>query len=329
MSADPFRDAIPSEEMAGVMRRLEREDAGLPDIMTLDATGARALSERTNERWNEELPPMEEVRSFEVPAEGDLGTPELKARLYRPAGARGLILYLHGGGWATCSMRTHERCMRMLATEAGATVVGVDYRLAPEHAFPAPLKDCVAAWRCIRRMPAAAAKGAWTAVAGDSAGANLALGLMLHEQAQGRSTPDAGLLFYGVYTDDASSEAHRRLGDGRFGLSTAKMNRYWDWYAPRGEDRASPLAAPLKASDAELAALPPLYLNAAGLDPLFGDTLALARRLDALGRNDRLVVQEGVIHGFMQMTIALQEARAAIRAAADFCRSTFTETTRG
>jgi acetyl esterase len=97
------------------------------------------------------------------------------------------------------------------------------------------------------------------------------------------------------------------------------MRRYWDWYAPEVV-RAEPLVAALAASDAELAELPPLFLLAAGIDPLLSDTLELARRLAALGRDDDLVVVPGVIHGFLQMTNALEPARAALRRAGDAAR---------
>ena len=326
-AVDP--EAAPTAGMRAVMERLAREDAGLPDAMTLDAAGARSLAEETNARWNTDLPPLEEARSLIVPENAELDTPAQRARLYRPSGARGLILYVHGGGWANCSLKTHERAMRVLAIGTGMSVIGTDYRLAPEHPFPRPLQDCVAAWRSLREMADLRFDGGPMAVAGDFAGANLALGLMLHEHAEARPLPDFGLLFYGVYFDGGTSPSHRAYGDGRFGLSTAKMNRYWDWYVPEAADRRNPLAVPLGAPDDVLRALPPLFLNAAGLDPLLSDTLALAERLNALGRKDRVRVHEGVIHGFMQMTAALAEAKAAHRAAADFCRSMLTDTKGG
>ncbi|HET7411748.1 MAG TPA: alpha/beta hydrolase, partial [Pararhizobium sp.] len=321
MTHDPKADDTPTSEMAALMARLASQDAALPDLMTLDAAAARAQAEDTNARWNRDLPPMEEARNITLPATPELGSPALKARLLRPAKARGLILYLHGGGWATCNVKTHERTMRVLAAESRMAVLGVDYRLAPEFPFPAALHDCVAAWRAACGMAGDLSAGGPMAVAGDSAGANLALTLMLFESAARRRLPDFGLLFYGVYGDDPTTPSKRAYGDGRFGLSSAKMKRYWEWYVPQDEEHHNPLAAPLKAEDEALRALPPLYLNAAGLDPLLSDTLALARRLDALGRSDTLFVHRGVVHGFMQMTIALAEARAAHERAAEFCRS--------
>jgi acetyl esterase len=137
---------------------------------------------------------------------------------------------------------------------------------------------------------------------------------MIHEHRGGYELPEGALLFYGVYSADHNSPSHVRFSDGP-GLTTEKMRRYWNWYAPDKSVWLDPLAAPLLASDSELQALPPLWLLAAGIDPLLSDTLALAQRLEALGRNDPVTVVPGVVHGFLQMTVSLQAARKALAAA--------------
>lgn len=304
------RDAAPNSEMAAIMARLAEEDGGLPDQTTLPLDQGRSQNEAVNRRWNRDLPALETVE--------DLVLGGRPARRFRPAVARGTVLYIHGGGWAFCSLATHDRAMRCLALATGMEVLGLDYRLAPEHPFPLPVDDSVAAWRDLAARGGAA--GGPIAISGDSAGANLAVAAMLHEAREGRALPDFALLFYGVYDDDHGTPSHRSLGVG-YGLTTARMQCYWDWYAP-SEHRRNTLATPLRAPDADLAALPPLYLNAAGLDPLLSDTLRLARRLDRLGRRrDALTIHPGVVHGFMQMTLALAEARAAFEAAGAFCRA--------
>lgn len=305
-----IRGAAPNPEMAAIMARLAEEDGGLPDQTALPLDQGRAQNEAVNRRWNRDLPPLESI--------ADLTLGGRPARRFRPADARGTVLYIHGGGWAYCSLATHERAMRCLALATGMEVLGLDYRRAPEYPFPLPLDDSIAAWRELAARGGAA--GGPVALSGDSAGANLALAAMLHESRKGRRLPDCALLFYGVYDDDHDTPSHRSLGVG-YGLTTERMQHYWDWYAPP-RDRRNVLAAPLKAPDEELAALPPLYLNAAGLDPLLSDTLRLARRLDGLGRRqDALTIHPGVVHGFMQMTAALAEARAAFDAVGAFCRS--------
>ncbi|KGM33914.1 alpha/beta hydrolase, partial [Inquilinus limosus] len=234
--------------------------------------------------------------------------------------ARGAIFYIHGGGWAFCSLDTHDRAMRCLAEATGMAVIGIDYRLAPEHPYPAGLDDAVAAWRALPEVLARHGIAGPAGISGDSAGANLALALMLHEQEAGRPLPALGLLFYGVYAVDHETESHRRFGPGGYGLTTAKMIRYRDWYAPAPASWGEPQVSPLAAPDVALQALPPLYLNAAGLDPLLSDTLMLGDRLRALGRGDPVRVHRGVIHGFMQMTAALEEARTAFAEAGIWAR---------
>ncbi len=291
----------PTSQMQAILERLFVEDAGLPDPTTLPAVEGRALAERTNRRWNGDLPTMAEAHDVEL-------APGVAGRVLVPKNDEGLgaILFFHGGGWAFCSMKTHERAARLLAVEARAPVITFDFRLAPEHPYPEGLEDCLAAWHAF----AAVFPDRRLGMAGDSAGANLAVAAMLRLQAEGGPAPAAGLLFYGVYDDDFDSPSYRLHADGP-GLTRAKMRRYWDWYQPVRALRSDPLICPLKASDQALSALPPLYLNAAGLDPLRSDSERFHARLSALGRSDSLRIFEGVVHGFMQMSSVLSDALTA------------------
>jgi len=157
---------------------------------------------------------MAEARDIEL-------APGVAGRVLVPTNdeGKGAILYFHGGGWAFCSMKTHERAARLLAIEARAPVA--DFRLAPEHPYPQGLEDCLAAWPAF----AAVFPGRRLAMAGDSAGANLAVATMLRLQAQVAPAPDVGLLFYGVYDDDFESPSYRQHAEGP-GLTRAKMRRY-------------------------------------------------------------------------------------------------------
>lgn len=286
----------PSPAMRALLDRLAREDRGLADPTTLEPQAGRALAALTNLRWNEDLPPVAESRN--------LMQAGLPARLVVPKGdtGRDAILHVHGGGWAFCSAATHEVAARRLAEATGARVLTVEYRLAPEHPYPQGLEDVLAAW-------AARDPGFRWSIAGDSAGANLALAAMLRLIEDGGALPAQALLFYGVYGADFATPSYETYADGP-GLTRAKMQRYWNWYAAR-DLRGRPTVAPLAASDAALAALPPLYLNAAGIDPLCSDTELLVARLRALGRDDPFDLIEGVVHGFMQMGSVLAEARSA------------------
>lgn len=307
--------------MAAILARLAQEDAGLPDPTLLPASEGRAQAARANERWNRELPTMARVE--EVVVQGPAG--DLPCRILVPMGdVRGTILYLHGGGWAFCDRDTHERAVRVLAQESGAVVVSAEYRLAPEHPFPAGLEDAGAIWAALRagRIPFDAMKGPW-AISGDSAGANIALAVLLDPAAP---PADCALLFYGVYGADFGTASYAEFAEGP-GLSRAKMQRYFDWYVPQ-DQRGDPRVAPLCAEDGALAALPPLYLNAAEIDPLRSDTERLYARLMALGRADRFRLHGGVVHGFMQMSPELEEARRALADAGEAFRNLTSQTTR-
>ncbi|MCR8726476.1 alpha/beta hydrolase [Frigidibacter sp. ROC022] len=295
-----------SLSMEPVLERLAREDAGLGDPTRLAPRLGRALAEMVNFRWNTDLPPLE-ARTVLIGG--------LPARLVTPANddGRHAILHVHGGGWAFCSAMTHEGAARRLAIACGCPVLTFDYRLAPEHPFPAGLDDIETAWEARDRT-----RG-WS-IAGDSAGANLALALMLRRIAAGADLPQMGLLFYGVYGADFETPSYRTYADGP-GLTRDKMRRYWDWYCPT-EHRRDATAAPLAADDGVLRALPPLYLNAAEIDPLSSDSDQLAARLHALGRSDPYDRVEGVVHGFMQMGSVLPEARAAFERAGEVFQRT-------
>ncbi|SDB24446.1 alpha/beta hydrolase fold domain-containing protein [Bauldia litoralis] len=307
----------PTAEMQAMLDRLAREDAGLPDPTTIPPEEGRALAERKNARWQVEQPEMETVRTFAVPPDPDLETTGNAVMLFRPPNAgSGAILFVHGGGFAFCSLRTHERFMRVLAAESGRAVIGVEYRLAPENPFPAGLNDVIAAWRAVQADPAAyGIDPGGLVLSGDSAGANLALAATLHEIEASLPVPDGCLLFYGTYAVDFSTPSYNDFAEG-FGLTTAMMQRYWDWYAPDAGARSGPLAAPMAASDDAIRALPPLHLLVAECDPLASDTHALAARLKRLGRDDDMRVEPGVVHGFLQMTQHLAAARASVSAAA-------------
>ena len=295
----------PTAQMAAILDRLAVEDAGLPDPTTLAAGLGRAQAARSNMRWNRDLPAMAAVREVHVSG----AEASVACRILVPKGSPiGTILFIHGGGWAFCDMNSHERAARLLAIEAQANVVMCDYRLSPENPFPAGLNDCVTVWRQL-----SAGEGVFAglerpmAISGDSAGANLAMALML---TPGIVPPDFALLFYGVYDADFDTASYLEWSDGP-GLTRGKMMRYWDWYAPQVQ-RTDPRVAPYHASDVALRALPPLYLNAAEIDPLRSDTERLYARLTGLGRADRFRLHGGVVHGFMQMSLELEEARSAL-----------------
>lgn len=277
----------------------------------------RAADEKVHALWNVgPMPEIAESRRFHVTGDASLGSAGCDAILFRPHNAgNGLIYYVHGGGWCLCSLATHERAMRTLAQESGRTVVGVEYRLAPEHPFPAGLKDVVSALRKIRSAPGdfGLPEGP-VVIAGDSAGGNLALSAMLHEIDDGRELPTGAVLFYGVYGFEFDTPSYRLYADGHL-LTRDMMRRMWEWYLPDPAYAKSPLAVPLLASDEQLRTLPPLLLVAAEMDPLTSDTVQLMERLSALGRSDTLHVEPGTVHSFIEMTAVIEAADRVMRMA--------------
>ena len=313
-------NVVPTHEMIEILARLEREDEGIPDPTTLPPQQAREIADKVNRRWNQNLPAMARIDNviFKSPEGHDIDT-----CLFTPKNpSKGLVFFIHGGGFSLCSIKTHERSARLLAEEANCAVLSIDYRLAPENPYPAGLNDCISVFRQINQVYELFdwASGA-LAIAGDSSGANLALTLMLHELSEKHRSPDFGMLFYGVYGSDFETQSYRKHANGP-GLTRDKMMRYFDWYAP-SPARDNPLITPLNASDEALNDLPPLYLNAAEIDPLCSDTENLVVRLRSLNRNDHVRIYRGVVHGFMQMTLYLSAARdATTEAAIAFRKST-------
>lgn len=277
-----------------------------------DPVEARARMEAERAWWNEELPEMAEVREERI--EGPNGAVRVRL-LYpdvtRPAPA---LVYFHGGGWVVGSLETHHRAMRYLALKSGCVVVAVDYRLAPEHKFPKPLQDCVAAVEFV------AERGReWgldperIAIGGDSAGANLALGTALALRDKGASPVKTVTLFYGCFEPDFGTESYKTLGDGRYGLSEPGMKWYWDKYLNGPADRENPLACPLRA---DLKGLPPVQVYPAGLDPLRDDSVKLKAKLEAAGVPVDYKLYDGVCHAFINLTRMVDKAHELIDDAA-------------
>jgi acetyl esterase len=224
---------------------------------------------------------------------------KLRARIYRPRPEAGpLIVYFHGGGFTIGDLDTHDRNARDLANATGASLVSVDYRLAPEHPFPAAFDDAVAAIRAVaRNAPAFGGDPARLFLAGDSAGATLALAAALALRAGGPRI--AGIVTYypGVDFSHVASLSYEAFGDGSFGLSRDDTDWFRTLYAPDPADRLDWRCSPALASD--LAGMPPTLVVVAAYDVLRDDDLAFAALLKKAGVDVALCLVEGVNHGFM------------------------------
>jgi acetyl esterase len=187
----------------------------------------------------------------------------------------------------------------MLATRVGAVLVAVDYRLAPEHAYPAALDDVEAAWRWFRaEAQALGADGERFAVAGDSSGGNLVAALTLRLARAGAVQPDTQVLLYPALDATCSRASYREFATG-YNLSGAQMSWYWDVYRAGAAPHA-PELSPLAAE--RLSGLPPAVIALAGADVLRCDGLDYARRLQGAGVPVQIVDCTGTIHGFLRWT---------------------------
>ena len=301
--------------MAEILRLVASLD--LPPYEGMTGAAARAAAEERNLFWNQASPEVAVVREIAVP--GPAGP--MRVRLYEPAGVPAVgpgILYLHGGGWVICSLDTHDGVCRRLANASGLRVASLDYRMAPEDPFPAPLDDCLAATRWLLRSGAEIGiDPARLALAGDSAGGNLALAVLLALRDQGASLPRTAALIYGAFSADLDSPSHRRFGGGAYILSTPTMHWFWDQYVPDPAAREHPLVSPLRA---DLAGLPPLYLSAAELDPLRDDSERLAGRLALAGVDFDYRLWRGVCHACIMMSRLLPAADVQIAEVGDYLR---------
>jgi acetyl esterase len=245
------------------------------------------------------LPPPPTVRASDVTLAGAAGP--LTARLYVPAEAqRGgpLLVYYHGGGWVEGSAATHEPSCALLAHLAGVRVLSVDYRLAPEHPFPAAADDALAAYRDARaRAEELGADPARVAVGGDSAGGNLAAVVALDLRGDPLAPAFQLLIYPGL---DMSRKHPSRLAFGEgFVLTEENMTWYEDQYVPDRARRADPRVSPMLAP--ELAGLPPAYVATALADPLRDEGEAYAHRLREAGVTVALH-RHPQVHGFFNLT---------------------------
>lgn len=277
------------------------------DITKLEPAEGRRRLNHVGAVLNDGLPFVETVETFLIEGPGG----PLRVRLYQPAGSagRGVIYYVHGGGWFACDVDTHDRMLRVLAAESGLAVFGIDYRLSPEHVFPAALEDCLAGWRWLRAEGAARGIGGSIVVAGDSAGANLALAVMLTERDAARKLPVGAALLYGCFAPDLKTASRVRYGDGAYGLTAARMDWYWAGYLGPHAGAPPVLAAPL---NADLRGLPVCYLGTGECDVLADDSRLMAERMQAAGVDVTLEVWPRLTHGVLQMTRDVGAARDVV-----------------
>jgi acetyl esterase len=241
----------------------------------------------------------------------------LPLRVYRPhEHAAPAILFCHGGGFVLGDLDTHDSICSRLAAYSAATVISVGYRLAPETRFPGAVADCHCALETVARMaPQLRLDPSRLAIAGDSAGAHVAFGVLLSARSNGPAVKAAGLL-YPMTDPDSTLPSIDAFGRG-FLLSAAAVRWFWAQYLGGGQ-RTDPCAALLQAN---LAGLPPLSISTAECDPLRDEGAALAERARAAGNPVRYRCYAGMVHGFAGMPQLTPVAELALRELASDLRT--------
>ena len=255
--------------------------------------------------------PVDEVIDRTIPG----SETDIPVRIYRPGRERtGAAMYFHGGGWVIGGLDSHDETSRKLCAGSGQTVVSVDYRLAPETRYPGAVTDCfdATAW-VAANAGELEVDGSRLAVAGDSAGGNLAAAVA--QMARDRGGPPLAfqLLIYPVTNADFDTPSYLENAQGYF-LTRPSMQWFWDHYVPQTEQRGEPYAAPLRG---DLAGLPPALVQTAEYDPLRDEGEAYAAALRAAGCAVQATRYDGLIHGYFGMQAAVAASRTAMRQACE------------
>jgi acetyl esterase len=270
------------------------------------------------------LPPPELARIETMTIPGPDGT-ELRVRVYWPHGDGpfAVCLYFHGGGWVLNTIDTHDDLVRRLTAEAGCVFVSVDYRLAPEHKYPAAIEDAYAALNWVVDHAAE-----WNvdpqriAVSGDSAGGNIAAVLCLMTRDRGGPTIAFQALIYPITDCDFGRPSYHENADGYF-LTKKQMLWFWDHYVRSPEQMSESYASPLRAES--LRGLPPAFVLTAEFDPLRDEGEAYAAALKDAGVPVTLHRYDGLIHAFVKRVDQFDAALAAIREVGDVLRQALCE----
>lgn len=304
---------MPNERLDPRVRGLldEIELTGGPALESLPIEEARRLAIESVLAYQGEIEPVASSKDIQI--EGPRGS--IRLRIYVPAAPapRPALVYFHGGGWVLCDLDTHEVPCRAIANRAGATVVAVDYRLAPEHKFPAAVDDCLAAsaW-VLANAVALGLDRRRISAGGDSAGGNLAAVVSM----QLRGDIYKQVLVYPVTNlSSFDTPSYREFAEGHY-LTRSEMEWFRDSYLNGSADALNPLASPLLAGS--LQGLPPALVVTAECDVLRDEGEAYAHRLREAGVPVTLTRYAGMIHPFFSLSGAIPRGRDAMDQIADF-----------
>lgn len=297
------------------------EAAGRPKVETLSPDEARQMFIDTRGAVTPDPQDVAMVRDIMVPGPGG----DIPVRYYRPMGSEEgqrlpVLIYFHGGGWVIGDIETHDVICRMAANEGGFAVFNVDYRLAPEHKYPAALEDAFAVveWTCHGAAGMAIDKSR-IAVAGDSAGGTLSATCALMARDAGYDIAIQALI-YPATEMNRNSESHKLFADG-YMLTAVSQTWFHDHYFNSDDEKVDWRASPILAED--LSGQAPAFVLTCGYDPLRDEGKAYADRLAAAGVPVTYHCYEGQIHGFITMGRAIDEANQAIAEMAQRVKEVF------
>jgi acetyl esterase len=285
-----------------VVQLLERAaKSPLPPFYEVPVHVARRIYRDTRAALSPRAPDVAEARLLIAPG-------PVALRAYRPAGSRPeealpALVYFHGGGWVIGDLDTHDVLCRQLANGARCAVYSVDYRMGPEHPFPAAVEDCLAATAFV------AGRHERVAVGGDSAGGNLAAVVALLARDAGAPSIAFQLLIYPATDQRMQHASIQRNGEGYL-LTKQAMDYFQAQYLPRKEDFVDWRASPLLAKS--LARLPPAYVITAGYDPLLDEGRAYAERMASEGVEVAYREYPDMVHGFILFGGVLDTANVAV-----------------
>ena len=279
--------------------------AGRPKLETLPHAIGRQAVDKMSE--DSEADPPEVAETVDGAFAGPGG--EIRYRRYLPlgveAGSLPTLIYYHGGGFVIGTIETHDSTCRRVANRSRCQVISIDYRLSPEHPFPAPIDDGIATFRHVRDNAAAfGADAARLAVGGDSAGGAVAAVVCQAMRDAREAGPAFQMLIYPATDSSQESGSRKSFAEGYF-LSKGLMDWFWKAYVPAGTDLADLRLSPLLAKD--FAGLPPAFVLTAGYDPLRDEGRAYANRLIDAGVKTTYVNYPGTIHGFFTLTRFLKQ----------------------
>lgn len=282
---------------------------GRPKLQTMPYDKGRAAVDKMSADSEAEPPEVAETIDGSLAGPGGV----IGYRRYRPlgvaAGTLPTLIYYHGGGFVIGNIETHDSTCRRLASKSRCQVISIDYRLSPEHPFPAPTDDALAAFRHIRDNAAAfGVDPKRIAVGGDSAGGAIAAVVCQTCKQGGEAMPAFQMLIYPATDARRQTDSHRLFADGYF-LTQELIDWFWKAYIPAGTDLADLRLSPLLAKD--VSGLPPAFVLTAGFDPLRDEGRAYANRLIDAGVKTTYVNYPGTIHGFFSLTRFLKQGLRA------------------